>query len=403
MRKLAGLWLASVALVLAAGHVQSAPAAAKESLQELQKRIEALKNELDRTEGAHAEAGDALKESEKAISEANRKLHALTQQQKANASALDTIRKDRSALETTITSQQALLANQLYQQYLNGEQSYLRALLQQRDPSTIARDLQYFSYIAKARANLIGDLRKNLGQVATLDIQTETTLKEVAQLKEAQMQERQELKKQQEERRGMLKKLASQLQAQRGEISRLKRDEKRLSQLLERLARIVPKTSVKKTEARKSVPEKGLRNEALPTPEQDSNGFAALKGKLRLPVRGELANRFGTVREDSGVSWKGLFIKAGEGAEVRAVAAGRVVFADWLRGFGNLMIVDHGSGYMSLYGNNQALLKQVGEEVTAGDNIAAVGNSGGNEESGVYFELRRQSRPFDPLTWCSLN
>jgi septal ring factor EnvC (AmiA/AmiB activator) len=117
-------------------------------------------------------------------------------------------------------------------------------------------------------------------------------------------------------------------------------------------------------------------------------------------VRGELANHFGAPREDSGISWKGLFIRAQEGGEVRAVAGGRVVFADWLRGFGNLMIVDHGNGYMSLYGNNQALLKRVGDEVRAGDSIAAVGNSGGNQESGLYFELRHLSKPFDPLAWC---
>lgn len=406
MRKFSGMrqcaWLVA-SLLLVIGNTLAAPAAPKQSLEELQKRIESLKAEMDRTEGAHAEVSDALKQSEQAISEANRKLHELTQQQKASASALDTIRKDRGTLETTIEKQQSLLANQLYQQYLNGEQSYLRALLQQRDPNTIARDLHYFSYVAKARAALISDLRKNLGHVAALDVQTESTLKEVAQLKAAQSQEAKELQKQQAERKSVLKKLAAQLQAQRGEISRLKRDEKRLSQLVERLARIVPKPQAKKPESRKPVAEPGPRNEELPTPELDSGAFAALKGKLRLPVRGTLANRFGTSREDSGVSWKGLFIKAAEGAEVRAVATGRVVFADWLRGFGNLMIVDHGGGYMSLYGNNQSLLKRVGDEVKAGDNIASAGNSGGNEESGVYFELRKQSKPFDPLAWCNLN
>lgn len=395
-------WLVA-ALLMSAGGARSAPAVSNESLQELQKRIESLKQELDRTEGAHAEASDALKESEQAISDANRKLHELNQQQKTNAAALAAIRRDRSGMEVTIGQQQSLLANQLFQQYLNGEQNYLRALLQQRDPNTIARDLQYFSYVAKARASLIDSLRKNLGQVTALDAQTESTLKEVARLKAAQVQERQELQKQQNERRSVLKKLVSQLQAQRGEISRLQRDEKRLSRLVERLARIVPKPPGRIGAQQKSAPQKIQRNETLPSPELNSGTFASLKGKLRLPVRGELANRFGTIREDSGISWKGLFIRADEGNEVRAVAGGRVVFADWLRGFGNLMIVDHGSGYMSLYGNNQTLLKRVGDEVKTGDNIAAVGNSGGNPESGLYFELRRQSKPFDPLIWCAVN
>jgi septal ring factor EnvC (AmiA/AmiB activator) len=373
----------------------SAQTTSRESLQELQNRIENLKQELDRTEGAHAEASDALKESELAISEANRKLHELNHQQKISASALDTIRKDRGGLETTITAQQKLLSNQLYQQYLNGEQNYLRALLEQRDPNAIARELHYFSYVARARTQLIANLRKNLGQVAQLDSRTESTLREVAQLKETQVQERQELQKQQAERKSVLNNLATQLKAQRGEISRLQRDEKRLSQLVERLARIIPKGPTRKTETGKT-----QHNDMLPTPEIGSGIFASLKGKLRLPVRGELANHFGAQREDSGISWKGLFIRAQEGGEVRAVAGGRVVFADWLRGFGNLMIVDHGGGYMSLYGNNQALLKRVGDEIRAGDSIAAVGNSGGNQESGLYFELRHLSKPFDPLAWC---
>jgi septal ring factor EnvC (AmiA/AmiB activator) len=116
-----------------------------------------------------------------------------------------------------------------------------------------------------------------------------------------------------------------------------------------------------------------------------------------------VSNRFGDSREDSGVSWKGLFIKANEGAEVKSIATGRVVFADWLRGFGNLIILDHGDGYMSLYGNNQAVLKQVGDIVHVGDTIASVGNSGGNETNGLYYELRRQSHPFDPLSWSKVN
>jgi septal ring factor EnvC (AmiA/AmiB activator) len=141
------------------------------------------------------------------------------------------------------------------------------------------------------------------------------------------------------------------------------------------------------------------RNETLPSNAFDGGDFAALRGKLNLPVRGDVTNRFGATREDTGVSWKGLFIKSAEGSDVKSVASGRVVFADWLRGFGNLLIIDHGDGYMSLYGNNQAILKKVGDTVKGGDTVASVGNSGGNETSGLYFELRYQSKPFDPLSW----
>jgi murein hydrolase activator len=146
------------------------------------------------------------------------------------------------------------------------------------------------------------------------------------------------------------------------------------------------------------------RNEL--TPEADvkdmsyGKPFESLRGQLRLPVRGDVMARFGSKRGD-GPSWKGLFIRTPEGTEVKAVAAGRVVFADWLRGFGNLIIVDHGNQYMTIYGNNQALLKRPGDTVKAGDVIANAGNSGGNEQSGLYFEIRHQGRAFDPLGWVT--
>jgi septal ring factor EnvC (AmiA/AmiB activator) len=127
--------------------------------------------------------------------------------------------------------------------------------------------------------------------------------------------------------------------------------------------------------------------------------FAALRGKLRLPARGELSNRFGTPREDGGTTWKGLFIRAPQGEEVKAVAPGKVVFSDWMRGFGNLLIVDHGGDYLSIYGNNETLFKQAGENVASGDVLGRVGNSGGNPETGLYFELRHLGKPFDPLSW----
>jgi septal ring factor EnvC (AmiA/AmiB activator) len=187
--------------------------------------------------------------------------------------------------------------------------------------------------------------------------------------------------------------VSDQISRQRNEISQLKRNEERLAKLVDRLAREL---------ARPPARQGRTRNEQLPEPLRGVSSFSALKGRLRLPVTGELVNQFGSPRADTGLSWKGLFIAAKQGQEVKAVATGRVVFADWLRGFGNLMILDHGGGYMSLYGNNDALLRQVGDTVKAGDAIAAVGASGGNSETGLYFELRFQGKPFDPLTWANL-
>ncbi|OAM51439.1 peptidase M23 [Methylovorus sp. MM2] len=381
----------------------------KDDLNQIHERIEKLKKELDSNTEAHADATDALKESEKAISETNRKLYELSLQQKQNRANLQSLEQQKSGLESTIQQQKQLLGAQLYEQYLHGQQSYIQVVLQQQDPGAIARQLQYFAYVSRARAKLIDATQQNLGKVAKLNDQTAVALKEVTDLKANQEKERRELQSQKNERGTLLKKLSAKITAQRGEINKLKRDEKSLSDLVERLARAAAATPPPKRTPRKtdktdtSKPQVPVgRNDTLPSNAFDGSNFAALKGKLNLPVRGEITNRFGAAREDTGISWKGLFIKSSEGSDVKSVASGRIVFADWLRGFGNLIIVDHGNGYMSLYGNNQALLKKVGDTVSGGDTVAEVGNSGGNDANGVYFELRYQSKPFDPLSWSSI-
>ena len=384
----------------------------KEALSDIHERIESLKKELNIAQEAHGDAADALKDSEKNISETNRKLYELNQQHKENRAKLESLQDQKASLQTTVQQQKQLLGAQLYEQYLHGQQSYIQVLLQQQDPGAMARQLQYFSYVSKARAELINSMQANLGKITRLNDATSQALKQITELKVAQEQERRELQKQKAERGKVLKQLSSKISAQRGEIDKLKRDEKSLSQLVEKLAKLAmakpkPPKPAKSTSRQnnQASPESNTagqplaRNDTLPSNAYDGSNFAGLRGKLNLPVRGEVTNRFGATREETGISWKGLFIKAAEGNEVKAVAAGRVVFADWMRGFGNLLIIDHGDGYMSLYGSNQALLKQAGDTVKGGDTIAAVGNTGGNETNGLYYELRKQSKPFDPLSW----
>ena len=381
---------------------------AKEDLSDIQEKIQTLKKELDSNQEAHKDATDALKSSETAISSANKKLRDINQKQKQNKNTLNSLKKQSLNLNENLSQQQQQLSSLLRQQYMYGGQTYSQLILQNKNPSAIARDMKYFSYIAKQHAKVIDGMQTNLVKVKKLNNQTATTLQEVANLKAKQEAEKKELEQQKQEKSKIVKTLSKQISAQRNEINKLKRDEKSLSNLVERLAKIIPKTMPKKTKkATKKKQdkiddgndEKIASNETTPTNAYSGSNFAALKGKLHLPVRGDVTNRFGAAREDTGVTWKGLFIKAAEGNDVKTVADGRVVFADWMRGFGNMIIVDHGSGYMSLYGNNQAVLKQVGEEVNAGDAIASVGNSGGNESNGLYYELRRQSKPFDPMSW----
>ncbi|CAN4275079.1 COG4942 Membrane-bound metallopeptidase [Methylophilaceae bacterium] len=384
---------------------------AKEDLGDLQQKIHALKQELDNKQMAHKDAADALKDSETAISLANKKLFEINQKQQQNKSALVSLKKESLTLNEKLLAQQKQLSSLVKQQYVEGNQSYTKLLLQNKNPSQISRDIQYYSYIAKAHARLINEMQDSLVKVNALNNETAATLHAVADLKAKQLAERKELVKQKQEKSKVVKSLSNQIAAQRNEIKKLKRDEQSLSNLVQRLTKIMAKKPPKTVEKQTNVAKKSgnpidetenktiAKNDETPTNAYAGSNFSSLKGKLNLPVRGDVINRFGSSRSDTGVSWKGLFIRASEGSEVKSVASGRVVFADWMRGFGNLIIVDHGSGYMSLYGNNQAVLKQVGDEVNAGDNIAAVGNTGGNESNGLYYELRRASKPLDPLSW----
>ena len=379
--------------VLASPAAQAAEAGAKEKeLRELRGRIEALQKSLAESEESKSEAADALRESERAISETNRALRELGEQTREINRRLAEIDADSRRGEEELKSQQTLLARLLYQQYLGGQAEPLKLLLNREDPHSISRRLHYFGYVSRARAQLIESTRRNIARLQQLTEDARKQAQELATVTAESKALRARLEREKRARGQVLTRISRDIQRQRREIGTLKRDENRLARLVERLAKLMAR----------SKPPPRVRNERVPQPGAAEGMFPDLKGKLNLPVRGELANRFGSPRADGGVVWKGLFIAARPGEEVRAIADGRVVFADWLRGFGNLLIVDHGDAYMSLYGNNEALYKRVGDEIRAGDPVAAVGASGGNVDSGLYFELRHQGRPLDPLDWVNI-
>jgi len=381
-------------------------------LKELQGRIDSLHRDLAKSEETKAYAADQLKETESAISSAKRGLHELgLQRGEVQAELLD-LQQQARRLEAQIAAQQGQLGRLLYRHYVNGETDALQMLLAGNDPNQAARDLHYLTLLSRAKADLLGVLHTTLGEKQRLADAARAKRDQLAAIEQRQQRQHAALLVQQQQRQGMLAKLAGKIKDQRREIGALKLDEKRLGKLIEGLARIVAKP-VRKAPPRsaKSRPEAvaterpkaPLQNELTPEAMSFSGNFAKLKGRLRLPVRGELVNRFGKPRAESGATWKGLFIRTEEGSEVKAVAPGRVVFADWLRGFGNLLIIDHGDAYLTVYGNNQSLFRQVGDSVKSGEVVATVGNSGGNPESGLYFELRQQGLAVDPLRWMSLN
>lgn len=364
-------------------------ASEQEALKNLRSRIADMQRELDKTSESKSEVGDLLRNSERAISDSHRRLAELAEQQRITDRRLNELQVQKQRLNGSLKGQQTLLGKLLYQQHLHGKQEYLKLLLNNQNPNQIARDLQYYQYIARSRATWLSAMRTDLAELDQISTATREQRAKLESLRAEQSEQNKTLEKEQRARQQMLGKISQQLRQQRREINRLQNDENRLAKLVGKLAKMLAK------------PKSGtlFRNDNLPDNRFDGQPFEQLKGKLALPVKGDISNLFGTPRPDSTTLWKGLFLRTSSGQAVKAIAAGRVVFADWLRGFGNLLIIDHGNSYMSLYGNNETLFKQVGDVLRGGEIVAAVGNSGGNENSGLYFELRHESRPLDPMKW----
>ena len=377
----------AVGVFCAPGHAAPKKAPQKD-LTELRARINQLKREIDSAEENKADVLDELKESEQAISQINRGLHELAEERRDVAHTLNDAQRQSKQTRTRIQVQQTLLSKLLYQHYVNGSQETLRLLLNLQNPHEIARQIAYYGYLSRSRATLITDLRHDLKSAEAAENVVKEKHGELAQIEGQQLSEKRALQKQADIRKRTLSQLERQIAARQLQVAQLQRDEKRLTDLVERLARA--RASAKTPPRKPRVP-----------PDIASNRLPKFRGQFQLPVAGELSNRFGSRRSDTGTNWKGLFIRANAGSPVKALESGLVVFADWLRGFGNLIIIDHGDGYMSLYGSNEALLKQEGETVASGDQIAKVGNSGGNAETGLYFEVRYHSRAIDPLQWVS--
>ena len=381
----------------------------KSELQALRARLQMLQKEYQAAQETRLEVSDSLRQSERAISATARELREMENSLLAAQGELEQLRVRSQATQARIVQQQSRLGAVLRATYQRGQPDALKLLLNGSNPNQAARDLHMLAALTKAQHALIDTLRADLAQLEQLQLAADDKTRTLAQMQAARQTEQQKLLAEKRERERVLSTLSTQIQKQRREIATLKRDQARLTELVERLARAMaarqsPPKKNRKPQARDKPESRGPRGPVAiitetPQPYQAGKSFAALKGSLHLPVQGELMNRFGAPREEGGVSWKGLFIRAAGGAAVKAIAAGQVVFSDWLRGFGNLIIVDHGEGYMSLYSNNESLYKQVGDAVRPGDALASVGNSGGQTETGLYFEMRHKSRPFNPLSW----
>ncbi|MFA5626347.1 MAG: peptidoglycan DD-metalloendopeptidase family protein [Thiohalomonadaceae bacterium] len=380
MRILLLLLLLLPGLSLAAGSTQQAPKRhAKEAeLQQLRERITVLRGELNKVRSRYDALRDELRGVEESVAQANKDLRQLDVQLNTQTRRLDDLQKRRKDLQGSIAMQRQQLAQQIRAAYVMGRQEYLKILLNQENPATLGRALTYYDYLNRARAKRITTMLAAVQQLEDVQQEIEFENQRLGQIRDEQRQHQAKLKKTLATRSDLLAELKQEMNSKDQRLKGMLADERELEKLIMALAQALGDIP----------PEAG--NQQL---------FAKLRGKLPWPVQGRIVASYGSPRLGN-IVWQGVLLGANEGLPVRAVFHGRVAFADWLRGFGYLMILDHGDGYMSLYGNNQSLHKEVGDWVAAGETIASVGASGSDNRTGVYFEIRRKGKPQDPTRWC---
>ncbi len=374
----------------------------KARLEALRDQRAALERQLKVTETSRAAAADQLRDTEMAISGVGRRLRSLTEERAAARSELNERERELKQMERQTAARQVQLARLLRHQFRPQEADALAVLLAGDDPNAALRDRHFLTLLSRAQAELIAGLRQDAAETRRLAAAVQQRGEKLAELVQREEGERTALRQHQKDRQAVLDRISDQIKAQRREITTLKQNEERLGNLIAVLAKRAAQARQPKaaTPGRKADPPAIAGAHAnTAEPPLTGSAFAKLRGRLPYPTQGKTTGRFGARRDDGQTTWKGLFIRAAEGAEVRAVAAGVVVFADWLRGYGNLLIIDHDDDFLSVYGNNQSILADVGQKVGAGRTVATVGASGGQPESGLYFELRHQGRAFDPAKW----
>lgn len=348
-------------------------------LDRIQSHIQAVLDNLESKQQEHGGLEQQLREIEKSLGAKVHEVRKLDGRLSTSRHKRARLESERQSLQVRLTEQRRKLAAQLRSAYLAGNQAQLKLLLNQQDPSALARMLKYYEYLNRARLKTIGETQTVLDSLHSVETQIAASTVELEQLRLLREQERKALAEQRQNRQAVLEKLQREISEYRQSVTRLRQDENRVRELIASLSGIFAD---------------------IPANSQTTLPFEQLKGQLPWPARGSVLNHFGQSRTGSDLVWQGLRIGAPRGSEVRAVSHGRVAFADWLSGFGLLLIIDHSHGYISLYGHNEAMYKEVGNWVQAGEVIATVGNSGGEQQAVLYFEIRYEGKPVDPKKWC---
>ena len=408
-------FLALAFLCLLGPAVADERAAARQQIEAARQDIAELQKLLKQIEQKKSGVQKQLQTTESEMGQLEKQVDSLQQEIDRSEAELERLNEEKATLEGARLEQQRLIGLQARAAYQNGRQEYLKLLLNQQNPEKFSRTLTYYDYLNKARLEQLDSFNETLRQLANVEADIEAQQNLLAEKKDGLLERRNQLAEVRKERQQTLAKLNSdlstrerKLQARRQEQAQFERVLKTIEETLARQAREAEEARQRELLAERQRQQQRQAGSAAPSgPMVSSAGssfggpFAQAKGKLPWPVDGRLVARYGTPRGgDARTKWDGVLIGASAGTQVRAVHGGRVVFADWLRGAGLLVILDHGNGYLSLYGHNQSLLRDAGEIVKAGDPIATVGTSGGQETAALYFAIRQQGRPSDPAQWC---
>jgi murein hydrolase activator len=377
-RCFAVLWVCWISLPLTAQQTKPAAAEIQQRLQALQREVGALKQVLQAKDQERSASERALRDADLALAESARIVLQLSQSIALARTQLADLNVRKQQLEVALSSERQRLAKLLRSAYAIGQLEQVKLALSQAKVAQIGRVLAYHSYVNQARIALIDDIKGKLSELTAVRAEIEKKTAETTGLIALETQKTAELQQSRARREQLLDSLRAELSLGANELERLNADADSLSRLLEQLSDLLAD---------------------IPKDLASSARFASLKGRLPMPVQGEVSSRFGALSA-RGVRANGVLIDAEQGAAVHAIAGGRVAFADWLRGLGLLLIIDHGDGYLSLYGHCETLLKAEGDWINAGDMVATVGNSDRKQAgSALHFELRRRSEPIDPGPW----
>jgi septal ring factor EnvC (AmiA/AmiB activator) len=365
-----------LAMCLTCAGLAATPQKTEAQLRSLRSKIEKMTQQVSRDAVQRDRLSANLRATELSVGQARGEMTRLGREYSDRSERRNSLTNERSAQQRALDAQRQALAGELRAAYLIGRAEPLKLLLAARDPLLRARLFTYYGYLGRARAREISDIQQHVQHIDGVDAQLQQQQVELANLKGQQQDQLQQLEHSRNDRQKVLASLESESRTREQSLARLKAQQADLEQLMSRLHRSL-----------KSVP-----------PPETASAFGRLRGELVWPVAGHVTAAYGDVRA-AGVRWDGMVVATERGAPVKAVSSGRVVYADWLPGLGLLAIVDHGDGYLSLYGHNERLYKATGEPVTTGEVIAAAGDSGGRPEPELYFEIRRDGRPVDPRPW----